>query len=179
MTCGKFFRRFFQKATAHPTRGALVALRRGRNTSVVRSATEGECQAFGLAGGTAQVGGSPKCDRNKKRPICTMHIRTQIARYHLIYICQRQISLLCYNGTTVASYLQYCFQMRRSRTTSTATLIGSHRPPTLCKGHTIYYSRSKRLIKLHYIITNKNMLVNDFSKKFSGTTPENLILRFI
>jgi hypothetical protein len=25
MFCGKFLRRFFQKATAHPTRGALVA----------------------------------------------------------------------------------------------------------------------------------------------------------
>ena len=63
--------------------------------------------------------------------------------------------------------------MRRSRTTSIAILVGSHRPPTLCKGHTIYYSRSKRLIKLHYIITNKNRLVNDFSKKFSGAMPEN------
>ena len=33
MSCGKFFRRFFQKATAHPTRGALVAARTRRNIS--------------------------------------------------------------------------------------------------------------------------------------------------
>ena len=31
VSCGKFFRRFFQKATAHPTRGALVAARTRRN----------------------------------------------------------------------------------------------------------------------------------------------------
>jgi len=31
LPCEKFFRRFFQKATAHPTRGALVAVRTRRN----------------------------------------------------------------------------------------------------------------------------------------------------